>query len=253
MRGEQRRSELRVFGFNACLAVYARRPAAIRKVYLLESRVPALREELRHCAESRIGYRIVGNDDLCKLTGSEHHEGVCFEIIRASPPTLATLLGQLGTRPSQLAFLDGVGNPHNLGAILRSAAHFGVDAVLLSGDAGLALSGAACRVAEGGAEAVPLIGIDNADWQRLGDAGFVAAATVVRDGVSLHAAALPARAVWLIGAEGSGVSASHLGSAALRLMIPGSGAVESLNVAAATAILLAEHARQHGVQRRAPQ
>lgn len=253
MRGDQRRSELRVFGFNACLAVYARRPAAIRKVYLLESRVPALREVLRHCAELRVGYRIVGEDDLRKLTASQHHEGVCFEVIRASPPSLIALLERVQTRPSQLAFLDGVGNPHNLGAILRSAAHFGVDAVLLGGDAGLALSGAACRVAEGGAEAVPLIGIDEMDWQRLDRSGFVAAATVVRDGVSLHEAALPPRIVWLIGAEGAGVSATRLGTAALRLMIPGTGAVDSLNVASATAVLLAEHARQHGVQRPAPQ
>jgi len=208
---------------------------------------------LRHCAESRIGYRLVADDDLRKLTASQHHEGVCFEVIRANPPALSTLLDRLGSRPSQLAFLDGVGNPHNLGAILRSGAHFGVDAVLLSGDAGLALSGSACRVAEGGAESVPMIGIDVADWQRLGQAGFVAAATVVRDGVSLHATALPPRIVWLIGAEGTGVSASRLGSAALRLMIPGSGAVESLNVASATTVLLAEHARQHGVQRTAPQ
>ncbi len=253
MRGEQRRSELRVFGLNACLAVYARRPAAIRKVYLLESRVPALREVLRHCAESRIGYRIVGDDDLRKLTASQHHEGVCFEIIRASPPGLVTLLGRLGSRPAQLIFLDGVGNPHNLGAILRSAAHFGVDALMLSGEARLALSGAASRVAEGGAEVVPMIGIDAVDWQRLGEAGFVAAATVVRDGVSLYAAALPPRVVWLVGAEDAGVSASRVATAALRLMIPGSGAVDSLNVASATTVLLAEHARQHGVQRPASQ
>jgi TrmH RNA methyltransferase len=251
MRGEQRRSELRVFGFNACLAVYTRRPAAIRKVYVLESRMPALREVLRHCAQARIGYRIVGDEDLHKLTGSQHHEGVCFEVIRPTPPGVATLLGRLGQRPAQLVFLDGVGNPHNLGAVLRSAAHFGVDAALLAGDAGLALSGAACRVAEGGAEVVPLIGIDVAGWQRLHDAGFVTAATVVRDGQSLHSTGLPRRIVWLIGAEGAGVSASRLGSAGLKLMIPGTGSVESLNVASATAILLGEHARQHGVQRHA--
>jgi TrmH RNA methyltransferase len=56
-----------------------------------------------------------------------------------------------------------------------------------------------------------------------------------------------------MGAEGAGVSAGRLVGAALRLSIPGSGAVDSLNVAAATAVLLGEHARQHGVQRPAPQ
>lgn len=254
MRGERRRAELRVFGLNACLAVFARRPAAIRKVYLLEARMPALREVLRWCAERRIGYRLVGEEDLRKLTASQHHEGVCFEVLRPEPPTLGALLARFANdRPVQLAFLDGVGNPHNLGAILRSAAHFGVAAVLIAGDADLALSGAACRVAEGGAEAVPLIGIAAADWSGLERAGFVAAATVVRGGASLFAATLPPRIVWLLGAEGPGLSVPRLAAAPLRLTIPGTGAVDSLNVAAAAAVLLAMHARQYGVQTAAAQ
>jgi TrmH RNA methyltransferase len=242
------RDELRVFGLNACLAVHARRPAAIRKVYLRESRLPVLREVLRDCAARKVGYRIVADDDLERLTASQHHEGVCFQVLRPTPLTVADLLRRIGpARPAQLAFLDGVGNPHNLGAILRSAAHFGVDAVLLPGAATLALSGAACRVAEGGAEAVPLVAVEADDWPRLRAAGFQPAATLVRGGASLFTAALPARIVWLLGAEGPGLSPLFQATP-LKLAIPGSGAVDSLNVAAAAAVLLAEHARQHGVQ-----
>jgi TrmH RNA methyltransferase len=242
------RDELRVFGLNACLAVHARRPAAIRKVYLREARMPVLRDVLRDCAARRIGYRVVADDDLARLTGSQHHEGVCFQVLRPAPLSVPALLARIGpARPAQLAFLDGVGNPHNLGAILRSAAHFGVDAVLLPGTATLALSGAACRVAEGGAEAVPLVAVAADDWSTLRNAGFQPAATLVRGGASVFATALPARIVWLLGAEGPGLSPLFQATA-LKLAIPGTGAVDSLNVAAAAAVLLAEHARQHGVQ-----
>jgi RNA methyltransferase, TrmH family len=144
--------------------------------------------------------------------------------------------------------LDGVGNPHNLGAILRSAAHFGIAAMLLPKHSALALSGAAARVAEGAAEQVPFVRLgreDNAIAQLHG-AGFQLAATLVRDGGDLFATALPQRLVYVIGAEGAGMNAQLAAACDLRLSIPGSGAVESLNVAAATAVLLAEWRRNAG-------
>ena len=148
--------------------------------------------------------------------------------------------------PQCALWLDGVGNPHNLGAILRSAAHFGVAAMLLPKHSTLALSGAAARVAEGGAEAVPLVRLgrdDNAIAQLRG-AGFTLAATVVHGGSDLFATALPQRLVYVIGAEGEGMIAELAAACDLRLSIPGTGAVESLNVAAATAVLLAQWKRQ---------
>lgn len=254
MKAQQRRNELRVFGLNACLAVYARRPQAIRKVYLQPALLPRFAEVLRWCAARRVGYRLVGGEDLRRLTGSQHHEGVCFDVLRPEPPALADLLARLRPDQSaQIVCLDGVGNPHNLGAILRSAAHFGLLAVAVAAEAGLSLSGAACRVAEGGAEAVPLLHLRADDWPRLQAAGFVCAATVVRGGEPLYARPLPPRLLWLLGAEGSGLPSERIAATPLRIGIPGSGAVESLNVSAAAAVLFAEHARQHGIQPLPPQ
>ena len=163
-RREQRQSELRVFGLHACLAVFRRRREAIRKVYLEKDRLGALREVIAHCVANRIGYRLLPGEELEKLTKSQHHEGVCFEVLRAPLQSLDDALAALRPdAPAWFAWLDGVGNPHNLGAMLRTAAHFGCAGLILPRDAGLGLSGAACRVAEGGAEAVPLIGIDNAE------------------------------------------------------------------------------------------
>ena len=239
--------EQRWYGLNACLALFARRPAALRKVWLLESRIPALKAVLAHCVKNRLGYTVVEAVDLEKLSGSAHHEGVVFGAMAAAEQSLADWLRVQPAGPQLAIWLDGVGNPHNLGAILRSAAHFGVSGVLLSADSMLALSGAAARVAEGGAEALPLVRMarnENAPGQ-LQSAGFTVAATVVRGGRSLYQTALPERLVLLMGAEQSGVDASLAQASAMQLLIPGSGAVESLNVASATSVLLSEWVRQH--------
>ncbi|MFT4198104.1 MAG: RNA methyltransferase substrate-binding domain-containing protein, partial [Pseudoxanthomonas sp.] len=146
--------ELRVYGLNAVNAVFARRPQAIRKVYLTAARMGALKPLLAWCVQHRVGYRVVEEADLAKLAASAHHEGVVADVLRAPPLALPDWLRALPAGPALAIWLDGVGNPHNLGAILRSAAHFSGAGVLLPQDAGLALSGAAARVAEGGAEAV---------------------------------------------------------------------------------------------------
>lgn len=241
----RRDAELRLYGLNAVRAAFARRPQAIRKVYLAEAAIPKLQPLLKWCVAHRVGYRVVATEELQKLAASAHHEGVVAEVLREEPTPLSTWLRELPAGPCCTLWLDGVGNPHNLGAILRSAAHFGVAAVLLPKHSALALSGAAARVAEGGAEAVPFVRLgreDNAIAQLRG-AGFGLAATVVRGGSDLFATSLPERLVYVLGAEGEGMDADLAQACDLRLSIPGTGAVESLNVASATAVLLAAWAQ----------
>jgi TrmH RNA methyltransferase len=236
------RGELRLYGFNAVQAVFARRPQAIRKLWLAEARIPQLQALLKWCVAHRIGYRVVPEADLQKLAASSHHEGVVADVLRQPELSLTDWLRDLPAGPQCALWLDGVGNPHNLGAILRAAAHFGIAAVLLPRHASLALSGAAVRVAEGGAEWVPFVRLGRGDnsLAQLRGAGFRLAATVVRGGTSLFATPLPKRLVYVLGAESEGMDAALAAACDLRLSIPGSGAVESLNVAAATAVLLAQ-------------
>lgn len=238
---EEARGELRIYGHNAVRAMFAHRPEALRKLYLSQVRIPQLQPLLKWCVAHRIGYRVVPEEDLRKLASSSHHEGVVADVLRAAPLKLTEWLEDLPSGPQCALWLDGVGNPHNLGAIMRSAAHFGVAGVLIARHSALALSGAAARVAEGGAEAVPFVRLgreDNAIAQLRG-ADFQLIATVVRDGASMFSAQLPERLVYVIGAESEGVSSSLATDCDLRLSIPGSGDVESLNVSAATAVFLA--------------
>ena len=241
--------EQRLYGLNACLAAFAHRPDALRKVYLSEARIPVLKPVLAWCVQHRIGYRVVEEGDLDKLTASRHHEGVCFDVRRPEPVALDAFLAGLPAAPARslLLWLDGVGNPHNLGALLRSSAHFGVHGVLTPRAAALDVSGAAARVAEGAAEVVPLVQADDpaSALASLRKHGYALAATVPRAGESLYAAVLPARLVLVFGAEGEGMRDEMIDAADLRLTIPGSGAIESLNVAASVAVLLGEYWRQH--------
>jgi len=241
-------SELRVFGVNACLAVFARRPQAIRKVYLVEARLSVLKPVLAWCAKSKVGYRMVEADDLQRLTRSEHHEGVVFDVLRQPPLAVAQFIAGIdASAPALAIWLDGVGNPHNFGASLRIAAHFGAQGVLLPPGSTLALSGAACRVAEGGAEVVPLVAIDDAAraLAMFARVGFEAVATVVRDGEDLYARPLPRRCVLIFGAEGGGIGPALLRAVPRHMRIPGSGAVESLNIATAVGVVAAEFWRLH--------
>lgn len=239
--------EQRLYGLNACLAMFARRPGDLRKVWLLESRIPRLKDVLAYCVKHRIGYTVVDEPDLQKLAASQHHEGVVFGVAPAPELSLSGWLRDLPEGPALALWLDGVGNPHNLGAILRSAAHFGVAGLMLPKDSSLALSGAAARVAEGGAEVVPLVRLGRADnsLAQLRSAGFGVAATVVRGGEPLFAADLPPRLLLVMGAEQTGVDPLLADAAAMRLGIPGTGAVESLNVASASTVFLAEWWRRH--------
>jgi TrmH RNA methyltransferase len=243
-----RNEELRLHGVNACLAAFAHRPQDLRKVWLTEASIPAFKQVLAWCVKQRIGYRVVDAGEIEKLTASSHHEGVCFALLRTQEPALDDVLKQIATdKPALLLWLHGVGNPHNLGAILRSAAHFGAHAALLSDAQGL--SPAAYRVAEGGAETVPCVPVGDADatLARLRRSGFKLAATTVRGGTSLYAMPLPARVVLLLGAETTGLPQALLDRADVRVRIPGTGAVESLNVSVASALLIAEWARVHKV------
>ena len=243
---ENRTKELRIYGKHAILGLARHRIEAIRKVYYHRSAQNHLGDLLRWCAANKIGYREVELDDLSRLAATEHHEGVVADILRSPKPLLAPLLESLkGKAFVRLLLLDGVANPHNLGAILRNAAHFDSDAVLMSPGTQTDLSGATYRVAEGGAEAQPLLHLQSAaDFAAIKAAGFTFVAAHTRQAKSLWQQKLPPRCVIVFGAEGAGVSDALLAHCEMRAAIPGSGKVESLNVAQSVAVFLAEGQRQ---------
>jgi RNA methyltransferase, TrmH family len=240
-----RDDEERLYGLHACRAVFKVRPADVRKLWLDEARLDDVRDLLRICASRGVAYKIVGAEDIAKLTRSTHHEGLCLIAARRTAPGLEEVLESLPpTGPARVLLLENVRDPHNVGAILRTAAHFGTAAALATG-ATATRSAALVRTAEGGAESVPLL--PTPDPARalalLAEKGFVAVATASRAAAGLYEGKLPERAVLMLGAEREGLSPALMEAAAAQVRIDGSGAVESLNVATAAGVLLAEHWR----------
>ena len=246
-RKEVTRKEIKYYGLAACQAIWRLRPEDVIRIYLLESRTRECGAMLKWAAAQRKAYHIVEEADLEKLTESIHHQGVC--LLAREPESFAwfDLLDALeqDRRPVLLVYLDGVENPHNLGAILRTCAHFGIGYVL--GETGKlpTASPSACRVAEGGAEYVKLISLK--DKQKaihdLKALGFDILTTAAR-GQSLYQHQFNKRSLIVMGAEVTGVSRELHSLAGKTVMIPGSGVVESLNVASAFSIVAGEFVRQ---------
>jgi TrmH RNA methyltransferase len=242
--------EIKICGAHACSAVAQRRPEDVRRVYITEAMMPSFGEFLRWCASQRLAYHVVDEGELERITQSVHHGGVAFIVRQPPPPTLGSLLhrlrGEDPSTPRLLIYLDNVQNPHNLGAIVRVAAHFGADGVLLAGEA-TTTSTAMTRTAEGGAEFIDVVPVALGQRPLLAarSAGFTLVATTSHGRDSLYGDGLPARTVIMLGSESHGLAPSVFGLADMTVTIPGSGQVESLNVACAAAVLLAEHWRAH--------
>lgn len=241
----QRRDETRIHGVNACKAFFAVRPQDLIRVYLTQARAPQFADVMKHCVNERLAYHIIPDDELARAAETDHHEGVCFLVKKRTTLTIDEWLATVPAKGSRRVLaLENVGNPHNLGAILRTAAHFGVDAVLVNAGAPVH-SGAVARTAEGGFEALTLVEYRDlpAAFEKLSEAGFERIATSGEGESGLFDQKLPKRAVIWFGEEHSGLSDYVLEHADLALKIPGSGAVESLNVSCAVAVVLAEWTR----------
>lgn len=244
MSGKRQR-EVRVTGRNAVRALFDARPDDVMRFFLVEEAVHGFGEDLRRLARSRKPYRVVPRVELDALAEGTHHEGVCAFARPRDEVTLATVLAKPG--PLLLVALPGVGNPHNLGAILRVAAHFGVDAVLLE-EEGPRLTAAAARIAEGGAEHVAIVRVprleDVLGALRAKGVELLGTSSTADGARSLYATKLGARSLFVFGAEGEGLPPSLLRAMDANLEVPGSGHVESLNVATAAAVVLGEAYRQ---------
>ncbi len=227
-----------ICGIEAVSALFAKRPADVLRLFYGEALRGRVGPFCAVLARARRPYRMLPPDELARAAGTLHHGGV---VAVARPRPIPLLDAAHPPRLPFLLVLDRVSNPHNLGAIARSAAFFGARALLLREGAGQAMpSGAAYRTAEGG--------LEHLDLYRAAD--LVACMGALRPHYRTVAAALTGGAVSLsdlprdrpvalvLGNEERGVSQEVLEACDGRVRIPGSGRVQSLNVAQAAAVLL---------------
>lgn len=245
---ETARREIKYYGIAACMALWERRSHDIIRVYIEEPLIPKFTPLLRWTATKRKAYHIVGSDDLERLTESIHHQGICILARERSPLEFDDLLGLVREDQGRqlMVYLDGVENPHNFGAILRTCAHFGVRFILGADSHLPKLSGAACRVAEGGAEQIGLVQLRHPvnQLRQLQELGFQLLATAGARGRSLYQHSFTPRTLLVMGAESHGISSNLFQLVQQVVKIPGSGTVESLNVSVAFAVCASEYYRQ---------
>lgn len=238
--------ERKVYGINACQAVFEHRPVDIVRAWIGEPFTKRFGPLMSSLARAKRVYHVIDTEEeMERVSATRHHEGICL-LVKSRPAVYVDeYIGkQRGSAQDCALVLEDIGNPHNLGAIVRVAAHFGVKGLLASDPSALQ-SGAAMRTAEGGFEAItPLFKRSLEDGLLdFRDAGYALVATSSREGQNLYGKALPRRSVLMMGSERDGLSPELNHLATHHVRIPGSGAVESLNVACATAAILGERWR----------
>jgi TrmH RNA methyltransferase len=191
-------------------------------------------------AAARRPYREVPPEELARIAGTAHHGGIVAVALPREVPELGAPFPPALLAARVLPVLDGVGNPHNLGAIARSAAFLGCAGLLLSGDPRQAgLSDAAWRTSEGGLEHLALYRAANLGVTLRAIAPrFRTVAAVPRGGVAPEALPRDKPFALVLGNEEEGLPLATLAACAHRVTLPGSGRVESLNVSVAAAVLI---------------
>jgi TrmH RNA methyltransferase len=234
-----------VHGLRAGLAVLARRPEDVVRVAFArgvrQEISPPIRAKLRSTALDE-----VAEAELDRIADSRQHEGLCV-VTRPRRWAPAAELGDVLLRTRGVAVaLERVRNPYNVGAVLRSAAFFGVDAALLGAPAPHpGLAPLAVRVAEGGAESLLLARTtDLADTlARLRSRGVSVVGTDGHAPVGALGFSFSRPLVLVVGNEREGLADRVRAQCDAIVCVRGSGAVESLNVAVAAGIVMSEATR----------
>lgn len=236
--------EMKVYGRHACLKLFEKRPQDIIRAYVTRDGVFEYKNLMKFLADQKLAYHVVEKEEIDTVTRATHHENICLVVKTKRLPEVKELLDQEGR--SLILCLEEVENPHNLGAIMRSAAHFGVTGIFYEAKVPVALTASAFRTSEGGAESVPAVHLAN--WNDVLDQakrnGYKTFATSSHEGESIFKIEFPEKTLLFLGAEGEGLSDKLLKKMNQLICIPGTGEVESLNVSNATTSILTEWYRQ---------
>ena len=236
-----------VFGFHAVLARLRADPKSVVEIFLDETRHDGRIKDLAATAE-RAGVKVmkVPTKRLDGFYGGGRHQGVVARVeVKSLSHSLDEILEQV-KGPPLLLLLDGVTDPHNLGACLRVANTAGVHAVVAPKDRAAGISAAVSKVASGAAEATPYLMVTNLarTIDELKERNIWVVGADERAEQSLYKANLPEAIAWVLGAEGEGMRRLTREKCDLLVRIPMAGEVGSLNVSVAAGICLFDSVRR---------
>lgn len=239
-----------VYGIHAVAALQAQRPGSIKKLLLARGAKNAQLDGLiEKAVATGISLQVLPRAELDALIPDARHQGI-IAVIRAvcyerSEKTLPEFLAALG-EPALLLVLDGVQDPHNLGACLRTADAAGVHALIMPRDRAAGITPVVHKVACGAVESVPIFTVTNMarTLRALRDAGIWIYGASGDAGEALFSTDLRGPVALVLGSEGRGLRRLTREHCDHLLAIPMSGQVESLNVSVAAGVLLFEARRQ---------
>ncbi|KAA0694838.1 23S rRNA (guanosine(2251)-2'-O)-methyltransferase RlmB [Halopseudomonas laoshanensis] len=241
-----------VYGVHAVQAMLQRSPKRVKQLILVRGRLDSRVQALLELAESAgVGVQRVMPDELDKIVEGVH-QGVVAAVTPSqmwSEEMLDNLLDKL-EGPALLLVLDGVTDPHNLGACLRSADAAGAHAVVIPRDRSASLSPTVRKVACGAAETVPLVAVTNLarTLKQLQQRGLWIVGTAGEAEQLIYQVDFKVPSVIVMGAEGSGMRRLTREHCDYLAKLPMAGSVSSLNVSVASGICLFEAVRQRTQQ-----
>jgi 23S rRNA (guanosine2251-2'-O)-methyltransferase len=236
-------------GFHAVIARMRQAPDSLKTVYFDLSRRDRRMKDFLKSAESILGRKMHQADTarLRQLAGHDRHQGVvAFAEPAAVARTIGELLDGLSDDPALFLILDGVTDPHNLGACLRVADGAGADAIIVPKDKSAQLNATVSKVASGAAETMPFVAVTNLarSIRELQDAGVWVIGTSDEATKNLYDVDLTGPVALVMGAEGEGMRRLTKETCDELVSIPMMGGVESLNVSVASGVSLYEARRQ---------
>jgi 23S rRNA (guanosine2251-2'-O)-methyltransferase len=222
---------------------------SVQEVWVESRRQDQRIQELIELARQQgIKLRQVAREELDRMVPGSKHQGAVARTLAPAARDEAFLKAQLQEpeKPPFLLILDGVQDPHNLGACLRSADAAGVQAVIAPKDRSTGLTAAACKVASGAADTVPFIQVTNLarTLRWLKEQGIWLVGTAGEAGMSLYDADLKGPLAIVMGGEGKGMRRLTREACDLLVNLPMAGSIESLNVSVAAGVAMFEAVRQ---------
>ena len=237
-----------IFGFHSVEAILAKEPERFLEIYALKGREDKrLNPIIDEARKFGISVQFMQRKALDNKANGEQHQGIIANV-KAARMYNEKDLDEIIAREETpfLLVLDGITDPHNLGACLRSADAAGVHAIIVPKDKSAKLNGTARKVACGAAETVPLVQVTNLarTLREIKDAGVWVVGTAGETDTELFDANLTGPMAVVMGAEGDGMRRLTREHCDLLVKIPMAGTVSSLNVSVATGICLFEVLRQ---------
>lgn len=234
-------------GFHAVTSRLRQKPDSVKEIYVDAERKDGRAKDLRDLAH-RLGVRLIAVDmkRLDGMAAGVRHQGVVAQAEALDMPKfIEDVLEGIG-EPPLLLILDGVQDPHNLGACLRVADGAGAHAVIAPKDRSVGLTNAAIKVASGAADSVPYIVVTNLarTMRDLKDKGIWMIGADDSADQPIYKAKLDGPIALVLGAEGEGLRRLTRDSCDVLVSIPMMGSVESLNVSVASGVCLYEARRR---------